>query len=79
MMDVTVAEFKPVIALADGLVIGGAGLAQACRHVVISEATRLAMPEAAIGLFPDAGGLFFGRCPRAITLYLGICGHFRGS
>jgi enoyl-CoA hydratase len=82
MMDVTVAEFdKPVIALADGLVIGGgAGLAQACRHVVISEATRLAMPEAAIGLFPDAGAsLFFGRCPRAIALYLGICGHFLGA
>ena len=73
MMDVTVAEFdKPVIALADGLVIGGgAGLAQACRHVVISEATRLAMPEAAIGLFPDAGASLFWRCPRAIALYLG--------
>ena len=67
MMDVTVAEFdKPVIALADGLVIGGgAGLAQACRHVVISEATRLAMPEAAIGLFPDAGvSLFWALSPR---------------
>ncbi len=82
LMDVTVAEFdKPIFALADGLVIGGgAGLAQACRHVVISEATRLAMPKAAIGLFPDAGAsLFFGRCPSAIALYLGICGHFLGA
>ena len=61
MMDVTVAEFdKPVIALADGLVIGGgAGLAQACHRVVITEATKLAMPEAAIGLFPDAGASLF--------------------
>ena len=43
-MVVTVAEVdKPMIALADGLVIGGgAGLAQACRYVVISEVTRLA-------------------------------------
>ncbi len=82
MMDVTVAEFdKPVIALADGLVIGGgAGLAQACRYFVISDATRLAMPEAAIGLFPDAGAsLFLGRCPREIALYLGISGHFLGA
>ena len=82
MMDVTVAEFeKPVIALADGLVIGGgAGLAQACQHVVISDATRLAMPEAAIGLFPDAGAnLFFGRCPRSIALYLGLVGPFLGA
>lgn len=44
LMVVTVAEVdKPMIALADGLVIGGgARLAQACRHVVISEVTRLA-------------------------------------
>ena len=82
MMDVTVAEFnKPVIALVDGLMIGGgAGLAQACKHVVVSDATRLAMPEAAIGLFPDAGAsLFFGRCPRSIALYLGLVGPFIGA
>ncbi len=79
MMDVTISEFsKPVIALADGFIIGGgAGLAQACQHVVIGEDARLAMPEAAIGLFPDAGAsVFFGRCPHSIALYLGITGHF---
>ena len=72
---------KPVIALADGLVMGGgAGLTQCCSHVVMSEATRFAMPEGAIGLFPDAGAsIFLGRCPRAVALYLGFTGRMIGS
>jgi len=72
---------KPVIALADGLVMGGgAGLTQCCSHVVMSEATGFAMPEGAIGLFPDAGAsIFLGRCPRAVALYLGLTGRKIGA
>ena len=82
IMDLTVAEFeKLVIALVDRLVIGGrAELAQACRYVVISEEVRLAMPGAAIGLFPDTRtSLFFGRCPSVIGMYLEISGCFLGA
>lgn len=76
-----VAEFpKPVIALGDGLVMGGgAGLAQCCSHFVVSETTRFAMPESAIGLFPDAGAsVFYGRCPRPVALFLGMIGQIIG-
>jgi enoyl-CoA hydratase len=76
--DLAVAEFgKPVIALADGVVMGGgAGLACHASHVVVTETTRFAMPESGIGLFPDAGAsLFFGRCPRPVARLLGMIGH----
>ena len=76
--DLAVAEFgKPVIALADGLVMGGgAGLACHASHFVVTEATRFAMPESGIGLFPDAGAsLFFGRCSRPVARLLGMSGH----
>ena len=67
---------KPVIALADGIVMGGgAGLMQSCTHSVVTDKTRFAMPESAIGLFPDAGAsLFLGRCPRPIALLMGVTG-----
>jgi enoyl-CoA hydratase len=80
--DAAVYEFpKPVIALSGGLMMGGgAGLAQCCSHVVVSETTRFAMPESAIGLFPDAGAsLFLGRCPRPVALYLGMTGGMIGA
>ena len=77
MVDVTVAEFpKPIISLANGVVMGGgAGLMQASAHAVVTETTKFAMPESAIGLFPDAGAsVFFGRCARPIARFLGATG-----
>ena len=67
---------KPVVALADGIVMGGgAGLMQSCTHSVVTDTTRFAMPESAIGLFPDAGAsLFLGRCPRSVALLMGVTG-----
>ncbi len=51
---------KPVIVLLDGYVLGGGfGLAQACHIVVSSEKSRFAMPETAIGFFPDVGATHF--------------------
>ncbi len=78
LCDLAVAEFgKPVIALCDGLVMGGgAGLAEHASHIVMTEKTRFAMPESSIGLFPDAGAsLFFGRCPLPVARLLGMTGH----
>lgn len=72
---------KPVISLADGVTMGGgAGLMQCSTHAIVSDKTRFAMPESAIGLFPDAGAsVFLGRCPRPVALLLGLTGHIIGA
>lgn len=78
LADLAIAKFgKPVIALCDGLVMGGgAGLAQHSSHIVMTETTKFAMPETRIGLFPDVGAsLFFGRCPIPVARLLGMTGH----
>jgi enoyl-CoA hydratase len=51
---------KPVVVLLDGVVMGGGmGLAQGASYRVVTENSRLAMPETLIGLFPDVGGGYF--------------------
>jgi enoyl-CoA hydratase/carnithine racemase len=67
---------KPVIALIDGIVMGGGmGLAQGARLRLVGERTKLAMPETTIGLFPDVGGSYFlSRAPGRIGPYLGLAG-----
>ena len=58
---------KPHVALIDGIVMGGgAGLSVHGRYRVATEATTFAMPECAIGLFPDVGTTHF--LPRACGL-----------
>ena len=82
MAHMAIAEFpKPVISLADGIVMGGgAGLMQAGSHAIVTEKTRFAMPESSIGLFPDAGAsVFLGRCPRPLALFLGMTGRIIGA
>ena len=82
LADVALIEFgKPVIALCDGIVMGGgAGLAQHSQHIVMTETTRFAMPESAIGLFPDVGAsLFLGRCPKSVARLMGMTGHILGA
>ena len=67
---------KPIVALIDGVVMGGGmGLAQGATLRVAGDRTRMAMPETAIGLFPDVGGSYFlSRTPGAIGNYLGLAG-----
>ena len=71
---------KPYIAIMNGVVMGGGmGVAQAgpaCRLRIVTERTKMAMPEVNIGLFPDVGGGYFlSRCPGQIGTYLGLSGN----
>ncbi|MEO6353532.1 MAG: enoyl-CoA hydratase/isomerase family protein [Oxalobacteraceae bacterium] len=70
---------KPYIALMDGVVMGGGmGVAQAgpaSRLRIVTERTKMAMPEVNIGLFPDVGGGYFlSRCAGQLGTYLGVTG-----
>jgi enoyl-CoA hydratase/carnithine racemase len=63
----------------DGVVMGGGmGIAQssALRQLrIVTERTKMAMPEVNIGLFPDVGGSYFlPRTSGRIGIYLGITG-----
>ncbi|TDV63409.1 enoyl-CoA hydratase/isomerase family protein [Pseudomonas sp. LP_7_YM] len=76
-LDLTLHHYrKPVVALMDGFVLGGGmGLAQGVDLRVVTERSRLAMPEVAIGYFPDVGGSYFlPRVPGELGIYLGVTG-----
>ena len=67
---------KPYIALLDGITMGGgAGVSLHGSHRIATERFMFAMPETAIGLFPDIGATaFLNRCPGRIGRYLGLTG-----
>ncbi|WP_265920633.1 enoyl-CoA hydratase/isomerase family protein [Cupriavidus nantongensis] len=67
---------KPYIALMDGVVMGGGmGISQGARLRLVTDRTKMAMPETNIGLFPDVGGgWFLARTPGRIGEYLGLTG-----
>lgn len=67
---------KPYVALLDGIVMGGgAGISVNGAFQVATERTLFAMPEAAIGFFPDVGAThFLSHCPGCVGLYLGLTG-----
>lgn len=67
---------KPIVALMDGFTLGGGmGLAQGAELRVVTERSRLAMPETGIGYFPDVGGSYFlSRIPGELGTYLGVSG-----
>ena len=72
---------KPYIAFMDGIVMGGGmGISQGGTMRIVTERTKMAMPETAIGLFPDVGGGYFlSRCPGHVGEYLGLTGQMIGA
>uniref|UniRef100_A0A8C2ZN99 3-hydroxyisobutyryl-CoA hydrolase n=1 Tax=Cyclopterus lumpus TaxID=8103 RepID=A0A8C2ZN99_CYCLU len=67
---------KPYIALIEGITMGGGvGLSVHGRFRVATEKTLFAMPETAIGLFPDVGGGFFlPRLRGKLGMFLALTG-----
>ena len=70
---------KPYVSLMEGVVMGGGmGIAQGgptCGIRIVTEGTKMAMPEVNIGLFPDVGGShFLSHAPGQLGNYLGLTG-----
>jgi len=67
---------KPYVSLVNGIAMGGGlGLSVHGDALVVSETARLAMPETAIGFFPDVGGThFLSRLPFDAGLWLALTG-----
>jgi enoyl-CoA hydratase len=68
---------KPYVAFMDGIVMGGGvGLSAHCSHRVVTDKTKLAMPEVGLGFFPDVGGTWLlSHSPGEIGTYFGLTGH----
>lgn len=82
-LDYTIQHYaKPIIVWGSGIVMGGGmGLLCGASHRVVTETSRLAMPEITIGLYPDVGGSYFlPRLPGKTGIFLGLTGaHMNGS
>ena len=77
LVNETLASYPvPVVALIDGVCMGGGmGLSIHAPFRVVTERAVLAMPETAIGFFPDVGASYFlTRLPGAVGTYLGLTG-----
>ena len=68
---------KPCIGLMGGIAMGGGmGIAQGAQVRIVTDTTRIAMPEVGIGLIPDVGASYFlSRLPGALGLYLALTGN----
>jgi len=81
-LNVLIARYaKPIIAVMDGLVMGGGvGLSAHAAHRVVTERSAVAMPEVGIGFFPDVGASFLlVRTPGYIGTYLALTGQRVGA
>jgi enoyl-CoA hydratase len=67
---------KPIVVFADGVTMGGGiGLAGHAGFRVVTERSRLAMPETRIGFTPDVGGTWLlARAPGRLGEYLALTG-----
>jgi enoyl-CoA hydratase len=67
---------KPYVTYMDGFVMGGGiGLAGHASDRIVTERTKVAMPEVSLGFFPDVGGTWLlSRAPGELGTYFGLTG-----
>ncbi|KZN38112.1 enoyl-CoA hydratase [Pseudoalteromonas luteoviolacea CPMOR-2] len=67
---------KPILLWGNGIIMGGGlGLMAGASHRIVTETSRIAMPEITIGLYPDVGGSYFlNQMPAGMGLFLGLTG-----
>jgi enoyl-CoA hydratase len=67
---------KPYIALMDGIVMGGGlGIGMHGSVRVVTDTSKIAMPEVGIGLIPDVGGtILLSRAPGLLGLHVALTG-----
>jgi enoyl-CoA hydratase len=76
-LNARIAEYpKPIVAIADGITMGGGiGLAGHAAIRIVTERSKLAMPETRIGFTPDVGGTWLlAHAPGRLGEYLGLTG-----
>ena len=77
LLDAQVGRFpKPYVSLMDGIVMGGGvGVSAHASVRVVTETSKVAMPEVGIGFIPDVGGAFLlSRAPGALGLHAALTG-----
>lgn len=73
---------KPIVAYMNGIVMGGGvGISIFAAERIVTERSKLSMPEMNIGFFPDVGGSYFmNRMPGHMGRYLALTAHlFNGA
>jgi len=67
---------KPFVVWGNGIVMGGGlGLMCGASHRIVTESSRIAMPEISIGLYPDVGGSWFlNKMPGGCGMFMGLTG-----
>ena len=81
-LNAQIASFpKPYIAIMDGITMGGGvGISAHGSVRIVTERTRLAMPETGIGFFPDVGASWLlSRAPGELGTYLALTGQIIGG
>lgn len=80
-LNLKLAEYaKPIVSFMHGITMGGGvGLGCHLSHRIVGESTRLALPEARIGMIPDTGAShLLNRAPGRLGLWIGLTGETIG-
>ncbi|MEU8828102.1 enoyl-CoA hydratase/isomerase family protein [Streptomyces sp. NPDC048636] len=81
-LNARIARFpKPYVAVMDGIVMGGGvGISAHGSVRIVTERSRVAMPETGIGFVPDVGGTYLlGRAPGELGIHLALTGRAVGA
>ena len=77
LLNAQIADFsKPYVALMDGIVMGGGvGVSAHANTRVVTDTSKIAMPEVGIGFIPDVGGMYLlSRAPGGLGLHAALTG-----